>query len=249
MAKEKTTELSPKPVNNTPSKIIERNEFGLVKGIDYVFNEDFGINWRKMIPKEFLVPNKQAFKGKEVPTNIEGLEDRELLSLLGGSKYLASLRGFTSVKYVVNSPSDNYVIATCEISWIPNYETEGKTVIFSAIGDAKPENTNSFAKNYLAPIAENRAFVRCVRNFLKIAVLSQEEIGGNNVDTSNDDTATSLLRKTMTENKVSFETIQKKMTEEKIDGSDKWTGIGDIPQFIQFSLIQRIKEKAAAKAT
>ena len=48
---------------------------------------------------------------------------------------------------------------------------------FSAIGDASPNNTESFARFYLGPIAENRAFVRCVRNFLKINVVAQEELG------------------------------------------------------------------------
>ena len=76
----------------------------------------------------------------------------------------------TNVRYEVTSPSPAYVVATCSIDWIPNYETEDRAVTFSAIGDASPHNTQSFAKFFLGPIAENRAFVRCVRNFLKINI-------------------------------------------------------------------------------
>ena len=71
----------------------------------------------------------------------------------------------------------DYVVATCRIKWIPNYETEGREVVFSAMGDASPENTTDFTKWYLAAMAENRAFVRCVRNFLKINIVGSDECG------------------------------------------------------------------------
>ena len=69
---------------------------------------------------------------------------------------------------------------------VSNYETGGQPVSFSAIGDASLSNTFDFAQNYLAAIAENRAFVRCVRNFLKINIVAKDEIGPSNsaIDTA-----------------------------------------------------------------
>ena len=148
-------------------KKIERSADGLLKNVDYIFTEDGLIDWRKMVKEEHLVPNKD----RTSETDVTKLKDYQLIILLGGIKELAQIRGFTNVSYTVTSPSPDYVVATCHISWIPNFETEDREVTFSAIGDASPNNTKSFAKFFLGPIAENRAFVRCVRNFLKINML------------------------------------------------------------------------------
>ena len=143
---------------------ITRDADGLIKGVKYIYNEDGLIDWRKMIKAEHLVPNKD----RTSETDVSKLKDNELIILLGGIKDLAQMRGFTDVKHTVSCPSPDYVVSTCTITWVPNYETEGNAVTFSAIGDASPNNTKSFARNFLGPIAENRAFVRCVRSFLKI---------------------------------------------------------------------------------
>ena len=126
-----------------------------------------------MIRPEFLVPNKQRTQ----ETDISKLEDKDLLILLGGIKELAQIRGFKSVGYSIPSATPIYVMAACTIAWVGNYETNNEDIIFEALADASPDNTQSFAKNYLAAIAENRAFVRCVRNFLKINIVGQDEVG------------------------------------------------------------------------
>jgi hypothetical protein len=236
---------------NTPPKIFKRNEFGLIEDetINYTFNEDGTINWRKMIKSEFLVPNKQWFerKGKSVPPSIEGLEDNQLLILLGGIKELAQTRGFNSVNYEMQTPASDYIAAVCSINWIPNYETEGRAITFSAIGDASPFNTNSFGKNYLGSMAENRAFVRAVRNFLKINIVSQEELGSNGGATEQEgDASSNLLKEIMTAYGVSFDKIKETLMKDKFEGAELLTRIDDIPKFKQFELIERIK-KAATK--
>lgn len=230
-------------------KIPKRNNFGLLESVNYIFSEDGTINWRKMIKSEYLTPHKQVFEKKNnpVPSSIDGLDDRELLILLGGIKELAQLRGFTSVKYRVTAPTNDYVISVCQINWIPNYETEGLAVEFSGIGDANPSNTNGIGKNYLGPIAENRSFVRCVRNFLKIHIVSEAEIGGNFNSDNPENPTSSLLRNTMTESGVTFELIKQKLVEEKFDGAENFKIIDDIPRVKQFELIERIKKKASEK--
>ena len=117
-----------------------------------------------------MVPNRDRTN----QTDVSKLKDHELIILLGGIKELAQIRGYTDVSYEVVSPSPEYVIATCKITWTPNYETEGKEVSF--LPGMLPHNTNEFGQIFLAACAENRAFVRCVRNFLRINVVSKEEL-------------------------------------------------------------------------
>lgn len=239
--------------NNVPTKIFKRNEYGLIDdpSVVYVFNEDGTINWRKMIKPEFLVPNKERFEknGKPVPKSIEGLEDRELIILLGGIKDLAKIRGYSKVHHDVKAPAGDYVVSACSIEWIPNYETENRAVTFTAIGDASVFNTNSFGKSFLAAIAENRAFVRSVRNFLQINIVSQEELGANGSTPQQEpetDTASSALKEIMTAYGVSFDKVKATLIKDKFDNAETFSKVEDIPKFKQFELIERIK-KAASK--
>tara|TARA_Y100001938_G_scaffold151221_1_gene247805 strand:- start:14114 stop:14821 length:708 start_codon:yes stop_codon:yes gene_type:complete len=223
----------------------ERDESGLITQpkIEYVFNEDGTVNWRKMVKEKFLVSNKQRTQ----ETDVSKLEDHQLIILLGGIKELAQIRGYTNVRYEVTSPSSDYVVATCSIDWIPNYETEGRPVTFSAIGDASPQNTQSFAKFFLGPIAENRAFVRCVRNFLKINIVAQEELGNTKIFEEESQSSQTdpkyLLENVMKEKNVTFKQIKIKLASEGLTDADSYEGIEDIPKPKVFELIERIKKK------
>ena len=229
---------------------LSRNSKGLLESppIGYVFNEDGSVDWRKMVRREYLVANKQRTN----ETDVSLLEDRDLLILLGGIKELAQIRGYTDVTYVVVSPTPDYVVATCTITWLPNFETEGHVVTFSAIGDASPNNTKDFAKHFLGPIAENRAFVRCVRNFLRINIVAQEELGSvkflaEENQASQTDPKT-ILMTLMKEKGLSFEIIKNKLVKEGYDNANGLGSIGDIPKIKVFELIERLK-KAKTKKT
>ena len=229
-----------------PPSIIRRNSYGLIENnISYIFNEDGTINWRKMIKPEFLVPNRQ--KTKEL--DISKLEDKDLLILLGGIKELAQIRGYTNVEYKVVAATDNYFATACKITWLPNYETENREITFESLADASVNNTKSFARFFLAAIAENRAFVRCVRNFLKINIVSQEELGDVKIleESAPQENSTSphfLLEKIMKENDISFDNIKKKLIKEKFDKVDQINSVSDIPKIKVFELIERIKNKS-----
>tara|TARA_Y100000310_G_scaffold344778_2_gene459451 strand:+ start:365 stop:1048 length:684 start_codon:yes stop_codon:yes gene_type:complete len=223
-------------------KLIKRNEHGLLDGVDYTYTEEGLIDWRKMISPEFLVPNKD----RTDETDVTKLKDYQLIILLGGIKELAQIRGYTDVTYDISAPAPDYVAATCSIKWIPNYETEGRDVMFSSVGDATPQNTKSFAKFFLGPIAENRAFVRCVRNFLKINIVSQEELG--NVKMQNDEPAENsldprnMLQTLMREKGVSFDKLKGKLLKEEYKADEQLNSLNDISKIKVFELIERIKK-------
>ena len=234
----------------TPHEKLKRNEDGLLSNppVDYVFNEDGSVNWRKMVRTEFLVANKQRTQ----QTDVSQLEDRDLLILLGGIKELAQIRGFTDVCYTVHTASQEYFSTTCTIEWVPNYETDNKVVSFSALADAHQDNTYSFASNFLAATAENRAFVRCVRNFLKINIVGQEEMGGGKQVFSQttakasapktDSDPTSLLQKVMDSKGVSFDMVKTRLLDEDFPKADSFESTKDIPKTKTFELIARLKK-------
>jgi hypothetical protein len=227
---------------NIPIKLFGRNNYGLINSTDinYIFNEDGTINWRGMIKSQYLVPNRQ----KTQETDISKLEDKDLLILLGGIKELAQIRGYTNVSYKVVAASENYFATSCRITWIPNYETEGREISFESLADASFNNTKSFARYFLAAIAENRAFVRCVRNFLKINIVGQEELGDakildENTFVENPTSPYNLLEKLMKEKNITFNTLKNKLIKENIENI---SSLQDIPKSKIFELIERIKK-------
>jgi len=156
----------------------KRNELGLIEGVEYKFNEDGSINWRAMIKPEHLYPNKDWFETRklQVPDSIEGLGDHQLLVKLAGIKELARLRGFLDVQFKIETISSHYATAVCSIRWMPNYESDGNAQTFTSTANATSENCSGFGIKFLEPIAENRAFVRSVRNYLNIHIVGDDEI-------------------------------------------------------------------------
>jgi len=171
--------------------IYKRNEHGLLENVDYEFNKDGSVNWRAMIKEEFLYPNKDWFvsRKKDVPTSAEGLSDKQLLIMLGGIKELAKMRGYHTIDFKVDNISDGYVTAKCQIDWIENYECSfgGINSRYTDVANATLANTDNFCAKFLETIACNRAFVRCVRNYLNIHIVGADEIdkskGANNSNT------------------------------------------------------------------
>lgn len=168
--------IYPDNYSNGPFKL-QRNEFGLLKNVDYKFTPEGWVDWRAMVDPKFLYPNKDWFeaRGETVPESIDGLEDSQLLIQLGGIKELARLRGFSNVEYFLTQVDSIGVRAICTIKWIPNYENL-EPVVFSSTANATFENTSGFGAKFLETIAENRAFVRAVRNFLNIHIAGADEI-------------------------------------------------------------------------
>ena len=174
MVKSKSNEKN----NSVGPNLFSRDENGLLKNVEYPFNEDGSVNWRGLVKEEHLFPNKSWFqmRGKDTPRSIEGLADHQLLIKLGGIKELAKLRGFSDVTYEVVKCEEDHVAVICKIKFLPNYETFGEPVVFQDMANATLNNTSSFATKFLETIACNRAFVRCVRNFLHVHIVGDDEI-------------------------------------------------------------------------
>jgi hypothetical protein len=231
----------------------KRDVNGLLECIDYVFNPDNTINWRSMINKEYLVPNRDAFKYqkdinlKEI--DVSTLADNQLLILLAGIKELAQIRGYKNVSYDVIQAQPDYVAVKCTIDWLPNYETNMEIVSFSALADAHLDNTKDFAKNFLMAIAENRAFIRAVRSFLKINIVGNDEMGKTtHIDSEVEpNTLTTqpiaLLKKVMEEYNIAFEQIKERAVQKQMENSENWTKIEDISPLSMFTIISGIKNK------
>jgi hypothetical protein len=231
----------------------KRDVNGLLECVEYTFNPDNTINWRSMINKEYLVPNRDAFKNqkdvnlKEI--DISALPDNQLLILLAGIKELAQIRGYLNVNYDVMQAQPDYVAVKCTINWAPNYETNMQPVSFSALADAHLDNTKDFAKNFLMAIAENRAFIRTVRSFLKINIVGNDEMGKTtHVDAEVEPNTSitqpvALLQKTMEEHGVSFEQIKERAVQKKMENADSWMKIEDISPLSMFTIISGIKNK------
>jgi hypothetical protein len=135
-------------------------------------------NWSELIEPQYFVVNEKYFKDKNlpVPSSAEGLSDREKLVTLMGYRKLAFLRGFSSVKYFPIGYSSEETVVSCEITWAPHEQTNNLPITYSAIGNASVYNTDPFFSKFLGAMAENRAFVRCVRSFLNIPIYGQDEM-------------------------------------------------------------------------
>lgn len=251
-----------------PCKKFKRNDCGLIEGVQYVYCDDNTVDWRAMIKPEYLVINQQ-YKEKieqatgkpiaEVQPN--EVDDQKLLILLGGIKELAQIRGYSKVKYRVACAMPNYVAVCCEIEWIPNYETGMQPVIFSALADATPDNTFNWASNYLAAIAENRAFVRCVRNYLSIHVAGKEEVGppsgSQNRPNRNPEPEPEIkptdphgiLQIKLRERGKSFDKLKQEWIAKGNMEAEIWQNISDIPISDVWTILEAIKEADSKKKT
>ncbi len=248
---------------NIPPKLLKRNQWGLLENFDYKFTPEGLIDWRALISKEHLYINSQnkeriekkyGKKYEELDIENDKIEDRDLVSLLLGLKILAQIRGYKSIEYKVNKAQEDYVCVTARILWKGNFETENEDIIFESIASATISNTQSFARLYLSEISENRALSRNIRNFLKIGIVSREEIFdsksledssqlNNNNNNISPLSPVSILRNIMIDNVWSFDQIKKKLVKEGIEGAEKWQKEEDLPPNVILNIIERIKNK------
>jgi hypothetical protein len=225
-----------------------------MNNIEFKYNENGSINWRAMVKPEYLYPNKDWFelRNKPVPTSIEGLEDNQLLIKLGGLKELAKLRGYNQVSYEVVKCERDYVVVKCKISWKALMAKQPSMVIledpccFEDMANATLENTNDFCAKFLETIATNRSFVRCVRNYLGINIVGDDEIDKSKnkvsayegVESSITSITPQALLKKLSSDKLKCESfddfkqyLRKLWSEEKYQNEEakSWNDYNDVP--------------------
>tara|TARA_R110000782_G_scaffold57183_13_gene119343 strand:+ start:3111 stop:3863 length:753 start_codon:yes stop_codon:yes gene_type:complete len=248
----KPTKTSPDSNNSFGPERFQRDDDGLLKNIQYVFEEDGSVNWRKMVQDEHLFPNAKYFNGNP-PTSIEGIPDNKLLIKLSGIKELARLRGFSEVSYEVVRCELEHVAVVCQMTFIPNYETGGKSIAFQDMANATLDNTHDFGQNFLETMACNRSFVRCVRNFLNVHIVGADEIGKDNPKrkSSSGPMKPSLSPQSMLSAAFDddFENFVAELRGFWQDGTYKnnstasWAGFSDIPIKEARVLVKLVKEK------
>lgn len=233
-----------------PPVVLHRNEYGLLDNVDYKYKENGFVDWRAMVDEEDLYPNKE----KTSETDVKKLKDNELIIKLGGLKRLANIRGIKSVKFTTDIPSQHYVSSICEITWIPNYETEGREIVYSAASSAHVENVNDFCLPFLVEISTNRSFARCCRNFLNIDIVANEELFNKKDKQQNNQVYDSKietndiyepLRTVMGKLKLSFEKLKTKCANAKdreFKGCENWSSLEDIPKNDAFYLLGKLND-------
>lgn len=223
-----------------------RDEKGLLKGIEYKFVDGL-VNWVALIPDKFIVA-KPGFEDKA----FEELQDNEKLILLGGFKHLAKIRGYSDLYYKSFTASDHFVSLACHIDWMPNFETEDLPVGFESCADAHPGSTDQMFSNFLTTIAENRAFSRCVRNFLGINILGKEEMQGAQQSMESKETnqaskssinPNKLLADLLDEEGLTFKRLKRTMCSIGLAEAELWEGIDDISKAASYQCIERIKNR------
>jgi hypothetical protein len=160
-----------------------RDDNGLLKSINHPRNPLGGVDWRKMIPPEYLYvsPDHQV----EVMTtqnvrskwdiDVSKCEDKQLLITLAGLKYLARLRGIQSAPAPTVHVSPTEATCVCSIEFVPNFENPDGLVV-SGVGCASVYSVTGKFQLYLGTMAHNRAYTRAVRDALGIEILGYEEV-------------------------------------------------------------------------
>lgn len=246
-------------------KEITRNKNGLIEGFEYKFTEEGLIDWRGMIPSKYLYinpSNKTRIEKKygkpydELDPINDKIEDIDLVQLLAATKYLLRLRGYESVESLIKESNENYASVNCKIKFVPNFETEGRVIIYSENACANLQNTNGFGQKYLVEMATNRALARCTRNFLNINIVSKEELSGGNEyesnQNSNDSQVTALIEKVdreMKKRNISFEQLKNVILigKDKLQGAENFKSLEDCPRDKLFNLYDRLKKVPVKK--
>jgi len=237
---------SPPPLENDG---LRRNSYGLPDNISYEIDDLGFINYRKLIPQEFLVPNRQIFQKKDmiVPKTVEGLDDNQILVLLAGWRWLARVRGFKSVTHEILSASNDAVLGKTTVCWRGNFETNYEDICFSALATASINNTTGFGQYYLAEMAENRGFSRAVRGFLNISLVGADEIADikekQPVQEFKMTEPHGVLQKKLSERGKSFEKFKSEWLKLGHDEAGDWDVIEDIPIKDVWTILEMIKKK------
>ena len=208
------------------------------------------IKWRELVSKEHVVLNRNTFakKGIDVFTiseeernkYLETSPDDHKIIRLAGFRELARLRGYTNVSQTVEMIGES-VTVICTIVFAPLPETNGRYVSYTGIGSASFNDVAPDFRYFLPAIASNRAFCRCVREFLGITSVSDEELNPNEkVEVSKTSSPLTMVKDRCLEKGISFETLKLELSGRGIE-TEGWVKFEDIPVSVCFAALESIK--------
>jgi hypothetical protein len=254
-----------------PAKVrqMERDENGLVVGVKYVYTEEGFVDWRKMIPLKYLAVNKErVLKTEDTDVSImseeeldefkQNTDDKNLYVLLAGYKFLAKLRGYTSVTYKVSQTHSGNPVIKCRINWTANFETNGEPVVFESVASATADNTDGIFSGFLESIAENRSFIRTVRNFLGIDILGESEGFTENVAHDEDEEGEPEVKKEsinmgpegalkakLDKMNIDFDKLKKNLIRKEFAGAAELTCFEDITKSQALLILEMLNKKTS----
>ncbi len=237
---------------------MKRLENGLIDGLNYIRDEKTNkIDWFKMIPPEYLYINQD--KKNQIEKRLgktfneiqvsEALEI-ELVITLQGIRWLLDTRGYKNVDIKIDAANQEYAAATCKIIFLPN-EEENVEQTFTANASAHPGNTKSWYAKYLIEAASNRALCRATRNYLRVGVVSRDELGNSNEEDNNGQSSSNpqveLLQKELDKHHITFDQFKIKLVNDKVEGAENLKSLMDLSKDKIFEYLSRIKKKTSEK--
>ena len=260
-------------VKDVEQNIFERDEDGYVKGITYPRRQDGRIDWVKLIKPEYIVFNSkldaklEKIYGKRAADLNYGeliaagseVDPKHVLVLLMGFIELADLRGYRAAIPRIAHCDQSICSIECTIEWLPNAEEPDGKISYGT-ADATMDNTNGWG--YLSAMAGNRAFVRAVRQGLRIPILGADEIAKKDEvivpesvaasQTSSDAiTPQGTLQRNAEAAKLTFDsvkTISAEKYREKLESDPTaWNKWEDVPPRDCLTLLKLIKSKSSKK--
>lgn len=229
-----------------------RDSNNLIKGINYEYDEYGFVKWRNLIKSEHIVLNKAAFAkdGDDITAlTKEETEEKKLtvsedklLIKLAGFRDLCNLRGFISILPSISYKDSQSVICETTIEWLPNFETGFNIVKTRGIASASPASVAPTYVPFLEAIASNRAFVRAVREFLRIFTVCEEEMNMNEiVEVSSVLRPSKYLSKICKEKSISFDTLLSYLEANGLSISESMDCFEKIPDKIATTALELIK--------
>lgn len=216
-----------------------------------IYNQDGIIDWKSMIPSEYIVLNRLEYAKEGVNVDLLSEEDYEKeksnasdskkLVRLGGFEYLARLRGVKEQRFKLDYKDAETAVVSCEISFLPNAENPFGLVT-CALASASKDNVVGEYSKYLEVIASNRAYTRCVKKALSIQILGQEEIPdilpeikpkpGSPID---------LIKKKCLDKKIDFAEVCAMLQGSGVEMQDSWVNFESLPVPVILTALKLIK--------
>jgi len=214
------------------------------------------IDWKSLIPKKFIDlstewcaangVDKTTLSRDDIEEKLETVPDEAKVILLPGFKAIAKLRGLKAIHSDVKHVEHNYVTVVCLLEFT---DMDGEVSHSTGIANATNENTSYPFNMYLEAMAENRAFIRAVRNALNINIVGYEELKGNSPQISSelDEFESALspqatLRKIIENKGKTFGDLKATLKKNGYDG--EYESFEDVPPEICLEIIAKIQKRA-----